>query len=612
MDLLDVEGLIRDLLWAMCNLVLNIVDALYEIAKRICSLDLTKIDFIWQWYDVLVVFFVLFLLFRIFKVFFKSYIDQDFMQKLNVGKVMVMLFVSIFSFSMFPYGFAYLSDISNSAIENIAVFTNSSPDASFSSILVQQASIDISADLSKNADDINNLKKWKNEHKKISESKFNSFIADFDWAEALVGKYSSSKMVIISSAIANNLSSISELTYKQYSDYYDKTYGENIDINKIDINECYELDDGVPVLGDIPVANWWFGATQIYYFFPSYSSLFFGLMASVSALFMFLPICLQMAVRVIGMILKIMLSPYALSSLVDPESNSFKVWSKSLLSDLFLNFFQLYSMILIFTLYSSSDLDKAIGATGYGMFVKLFLFLGGLLAVVKAPAGITEIIGGGELGAAGSAQGFMGLLAAAGFIMHPKQSLQMRLNPASLYGGSRQGGRFSRNGNSEDLGENGLNEGENIDTGFNQNGSMGEGADTGFNQKDSSNEQFDSYGNNMSSEEELGADGNLTGGSGKSENSYSTSSSSPTELQLDSAKYYGIEGAEKMSQQQLKQEFNKRGYGSSFPEQPGYNIDAGIGNSKVNIDNASSNNSVKPASQNSLLNDHSLNKDRRF
>lgn len=69
MDLLDVEGLIRDLLWAMCNLVLNIVDALYEIAKRICSLDLTKIDFIWQWYDVLVVFFVLFLLFRIFKVF---------------------------------------------------------------------------------------------------------------------------------------------------------------------------------------------------------------------------------------------------------------------------------------------------------------------------------------------------------------------------------------------------------------------------------------------------------------------------------------------------------------------------------------------------------------
>lgn len=598
MDLLDVEGLIRDLLWAMCNLVLNIVDALYEIAKRICSLDLTKIDFIWQWYDVLVVFFVLFLLFRIFKVFFKSYIDQDFMQKLNVGKVMVMLFVSIFSFSMFPYGFAYLSDISNSAIENIAVFTNSSPDASFSSILVQQASIDISADLNKNADDINNLKKWKNEHKKISESKFNSFIADFDWAEALVGKYSSSKMVIISSAIANNLSSISELTYKQYSDYYDKTYGENIDINKIDINECYELDDGVPVLGDIPVANWWFGATQIYYFFPSYSSLFFGLMASVSALFMFLPICLQMAVRVIGMILKIMLSPYALSSLVDPESNSFKVWSKSLLSDLFLNFFQLYSMILIFTLYSSSDLDKAIGATGYGMFVKLFLFLGGLLAVVKAPAGITEIIGGGELGAASSAQGFMGLLAAAGFIMHPKQSLQMRLNPASLYGGSRQGGRFSRNGNSEDLGENGLNEGENIDTGFNQ--------------KDSSNEQFDSYGNNMSSEEELGADGNLTGGSGKSENSYSTSSSSPTELQLDSAKYYGIEGAEKMSQQQLKQEFNKRGYGSSFPEQPGYNIDAGIGNSKVNIDNASSNNSVKPASQNSLLNDHSLNKDRRF
>lgn len=598
MDLLDVEGLIRDLLWAMCNLVLNIVDALYEIAKRICSLDLTKIDFIWQWYDVLVVFFVLFLLFRIFKVFFKSYIDQDFMQKLNVGKVMVMLFVSIFSFSMFPYGFAYLSDISNSAIENIAVFTNSSPDASFSSILVQQASIDISADLSKNADDINNLKKWKNEHKKISESKFNSFIADFDWAEALVGKYSSSKMVIISSAIANNLSSISELTYKQYSDYYDKTYGENIDINKIDINECYELDDGVPVLGDIPVANWWFGATQIYYFFPSYSSLFFGLMASVSALFMFLPICLQMAVRVIGMILKIMLSPYALSSLVDPESNSFKVWSKSLLSDLLLNFFQLYSMILIFTLYSSSDLDKAIGATGYGMFVKLFLFLGGLLAVVKAPAGITEIIGGGELGAASSAQGFMGLLAAAGFIMHPKQSLQMRLNPASLYGGGRQGGRFSRNGNSEDLGENGLNEGENIDTGFNQ--------------KDSSNEQFDSYGNNMSSEEELGADGNLTGGSGKSENSYSTSSSSPTELQLDSAKYYGIEGAEKMSQQQLKQEFNKRGYGSSFPEQPGYNIDAGIGNSKVNIDNASSNNSVKPASQNSLLNDHSLNKDRRF
>ena len=62
-------------------------------------------------------------------------------------------------------------------------------------------------------------------------------------------------MVIISSAIANNLSSISELTYKQYSDYYDKTYGENIDINKIDINECYELDDGVPVLGDIPVAT---------------------------------------------------------------------------------------------------------------------------------------------------------------------------------------------------------------------------------------------------------------------------------------------------------------------------------------------------------------------
>ena len=64
-------------------------------------------------------------------------------------------------------------------------------------------------------------------------------------------------------------------------------------------------------------------------------------------------------------------------------------------------------MILIFTLYSSSDLDKAIGATGYGMFVKLFLFLGGLLAVVKAPAGITEIIGGGELGAAVQLRGLL-------------------------------------------------------------------------------------------------------------------------------------------------------------------------------------------------------------
>ena len=144
---------------------------------------------------------------------------------------------------------------------------------------------------------------------------------------------------------------------------------------------------------------------KVYYMYPSWSSLFFGLATVIAVAIVFIPILLMMAERQISLILKVFLAPYAISSLLDPESNTYSVWCKYIIADLVSNWFQLYTMMFLFGFIGGSTLDGILKSTTVvGTVAKVFMILGGLIAVYKSPSGVAAIIGGSEMSAASTLQ----------------------------------------------------------------------------------------------------------------------------------------------------------------------------------------------------------------
>ena len=61
--MLDVGELIRSIIWGLMQMILNIIDILWEAAKTICGLDFSNngFDWIWNWFVYIELFLVLLL-----------------------------------------------------------------------------------------------------------------------------------------------------------------------------------------------------------------------------------------------------------------------------------------------------------------------------------------------------------------------------------------------------------------------------------------------------------------------------------------------------------------------------------------------------------------------
>ncbi len=119
--------------------------------------------------------------------------------------------------------------------------------------------------------------------------------------------------------------------------------------------------------------------------FSSNSDIVFLTFTSIVSCLVFVFIGIQIAQRIIGLLLKITIAPFALSGVVNPEDNTFDMWRKLIEADFLTNFFQI---VLVMIVMISTALVPL------GAIAKCIFFIGALMAVMNAPAGIAQLLGG--------------------------------------------------------------------------------------------------------------------------------------------------------------------------------------------------------------------------
>ncbi|MCD7951124.1 MAG: hypothetical protein LUG12_12830 [Erysipelotrichaceae bacterium] len=164
------------------------------------------------------------------------------------------------------------------------------------------------------------------------------------------------------------------------------------------------IEDTNADLGDEIVYNATFDinakdANDDYLYFPSFASLFLVIVLSVMAVFIFAITALQVGQRFYLLVLKYLISPYAISGLVDPEDQTFSIWCKMVIGDLLTNFIQIFSVYLILYLCNNSTIKSALGSGVFGLCCQIVFFLAGLSAVQQVPSTIARLVGGSGAGA---------------------------------------------------------------------------------------------------------------------------------------------------------------------------------------------------------------------
>lgn len=143
----------------------------------------------------------------------------------------------------------------------------------------------------------------------------------------------------------------------------------SLDYNNIDINEKVDGE---------------------YVYFSGNFDIMFIVVASVVSCILFVFIAIQIAQRIFGLALKVLIAPFSVSSIASFEDDSFSTWIKLVVADLLTTWFQLSLIMLVLTGVSLVDL----GGDLTGLIAKVVFFIGGLMAVMVAPSGIAQLLGG--------------------------------------------------------------------------------------------------------------------------------------------------------------------------------------------------------------------------
>ena len=103
-------------------------------------------------------------------------------------------------------------------------------------------------------------------------------------------------------------------------------------------------------------------------------------------LYVFLQVAIQVIQRFVGILLKMVLAPYALSGLVDPDDQAASMWFKLCFSDYLGIYFQM-ATIWIAMLFATNLPNNFSG------LAKGLAFIGALFSIIIAPSGVAQLIG---------------------------------------------------------------------------------------------------------------------------------------------------------------------------------------------------------------------------
>ena len=123
-----------------------------------------------------------------------------------------------------------------------------------------------------------------------------------------------------------------------------------------------------------------------YKYFKDTSSLVLSLILGGMCVYVFLQVAIQVIQRFVGILLKMVLAPYALSGLVDPDDQAAPMWFKLCFSDYLGIYFQM-ATIWIAMLFATNLPNNFSG------LAKGLAFIGALFSIIIAPSGVAQLIG---------------------------------------------------------------------------------------------------------------------------------------------------------------------------------------------------------------------------
>lgn len=274
-------------------------------------------------------------------------------------------------------------------------------------------------------------------------------------------------------------------------------------------------------------------------YFPTYSSIFLIIVISCISLVIFITIALQVGKRLFSILTYYLLSPYAAASYLEPDSQTFSKWLMFLLSDLGLNFFQIYMTYFVLALCNSNIVSKKIGSNGIGIFAQIIIFIAGIFFLQDVPSKFTNLLGG-----SGDTTGLRQLIetsntqrailggAAGGLATGMAYGVVGTAGIASSVAGAKKG----------------------VQSGGGLRGALS-GAKRGF---ASAMPGARNSSQNRSSSSSTGRTSNERSPDRAAYNA------PPTNSQLNAAKYFGIEGAENMNRGDLSRALENAGANSSY------------------------------------------------
>ncbi len=125
-----------------------------------------------------------------------------------------------------------------------------------------------------------------------------------------------------------------------------------------------------------------------YKFFDNIQDLFIVAIIGIAAAIMLIINAVQIGKRMYALVMKILIAPLPISSLIVPGDETFSMWRKMIVSDYFLNYLQTLMMIVIMILSGSRVVQNL------GVWVQIIMFIAGLLLLLSGIPELAKIVGG--------------------------------------------------------------------------------------------------------------------------------------------------------------------------------------------------------------------------
>lgn len=341
---LEFSNTFRGILWAFARFFLGIADYCYDILKVMMSIRMDNLMWFWNIYILLILLTGMFIAVRFLFLWLKSIYDDRVFEKIKGANVFVRIGMIAFILSanpvFMPLAFNAMSDLTKKFPELIT-----------------------------------------NENVKMSQVILDASISGFKLFNAKGQLISNQDITKQKQTIINQA----------------KEGGEDMpsDIEKVDTSTKNVVGLNMYDVIQDKINARKFHNAESYYFFQDLNGILIALVMGGICSVLMIYISFQVASRFISLLFKILLAPYAVSGLIDPEDNGTSTWFRLCVADLVGNFFQM--LFLWLSLLATLWFDKA------GL-IKAIFFLACLIGILSAPQGVAQLLGS-DIGASAGMQG---------------------------------------------------------------------------------------------------------------------------------------------------------------------------------------------------------------